>query len=107
MVIDTPGMRELGMWDVSTGLGEAFSDVEQYLGRCKFSDCKHQVEPGCAIQSAIRNNTLSLERWEHYQQIKQEARFVGKKSAQPRKYDKSNKLNQKERKEKPDEYSNR
>jgi len=107
MVIDTPGMRELGMWDVSTGLGEAFSDVEQYLGRCKFSDCKHQVEPGCAIQSAIRNNTLSLERWEHYQQIKQEARFVGKKSAQPRKNDRSTKLKQKERKEKPDEYSNR
>lgn len=43
MIIDTPGMRELGMWDVSNGMGEAFSDVEQYLGKCKFSDCKHQT----------------------------------------------------------------
>jgi len=48
MIIDTPGMRELGMLDdVSVGLGETFSDVVSYLGRCKFSDCRHQTEPGC------------------------------------------------------------
>mgnify|MGYP006394009025 CR=1 FL=1 len=58
MLIDTPGMRELGMWDVSVGLGSAFSDVEQYLGRCKFSDCKHQTEPGCAIKAAIESYKL-------------------------------------------------
>lgn len=93
MVIDTPGMRELGMWEVSTGLGEAFSDVEQYLGHCKFSDCKHQSEPGCAIQSALREGTLSTERWAHYVLIQKEAKFVGRKSAQPKKYEKFSKTN--------------
>jgi ribosome biogenesis GTPase len=58
MIIDTPGMRELGMWDVSTGLGEAFTDVESYLGSCRFSDCKHQTEPGCAIIKAIEDGEL-------------------------------------------------
>ena len=55
MLIDTPGMRSLGMWDVSTGLGEAFGDVEQYLGKCRFADCRHETEPGCAIKEAIEN----------------------------------------------------
>ena len=53
MVIDTPGMRELGMWEVSEGLADAFSDVESYLGSCRFSDCTHEKEPGCAIRAAI------------------------------------------------------
>lgn len=75
MVIDTPGMRELGMWDVSMGLGEAFGDVEQYFGRCKFSDCKHQTEPGCAVKAAIKNGELPLERWNSYINLKREAKF--------------------------------
>jgi|GEM_PF-4923850 len=53
MVIDTPGMCEIGMWDVSTGLGEAFTDVESYFSKCRFSDCRHQGEPDCAIKAAI------------------------------------------------------
>ncbi len=76
IIIDTPGMRELGMWDVSTGLSEAFSDVEGFLGKCKFSDCKHNGEPGCAINTAIADGLLTPERWTSYLQIKQEARFV-------------------------------
>lgn len=75
MVIDTPGMRELGMWDVSAGLGEAFADVEQYFGKCRFSDCRHQSEPGCAVKAAIASGRLSRERWESYQNLKREARF--------------------------------
>lgn len=81
MIIDTPGMRELGMWDVSNGLGEAFADVEQYLGKCKFSDCKHQTEPGCAIKEAIANGELSRERWESYIKLKAEAKYSDDKSA--------------------------
>ena len=80
MIIDTPGMRELGMWDVSTGLGEAFSDVEQYIGKCKFSDCMHQTEPGCAIKEAIANGSLSRERWESYIRLKREAKYTDDKS---------------------------
>ncbi len=81
MIIDTPGMRELGMWDVSEGLSESFTDVESYFGQCKFSDCKHQTEPGCAVKSAIERGELSAERWESYQSLKEENDFVENKSA--------------------------
>ena len=72
MVIDTPGMRELGMWDVSEGLGDAFADVEQFIGKCRFSDCKHETEPGCAIKRAIDAGELDISRWESYQKLKAE-----------------------------------
>lgn len=75
MIIDTPGMRELGMWDVTVGLGEAFSDVEQFLGLCKFSNCKHQSEPGCAIKAAIASGELSKKRWLNYQNLDKEAQY--------------------------------
>lgn len=81
MIIDTPGMRELGMWDVTVGLGEAFSDVEQFLGRCKFSDCKHQSEPGCAIKAALASGELSEKRWRSYQNLDREAQFSESKSS--------------------------
>ena len=81
MIIDTPGMRERGMWDVSCGLGEAFADVEQYLGKCKFNDCKHRTEPGCAIKEAIANGELSRERWESYIALKNEAKYSDDKAA--------------------------
>ena len=73
MIIDTPGMRELGMWDVSEGLSDAFSDVEQFLGKCRFSDCKHEREPGCAIKAAIAAGKLDIERWESYRKLQEEA----------------------------------
>ena len=73
MIIDTPGMRELGMWDVSEGIGEAFSDVEQFLGRCRFTDCRHESEPGCGIKAAIASGELDASRWESYQKLKAEA----------------------------------
>jgi len=91
MLIDTPGMRELGMWDVSVGLGSAFSDVEQYLGKCKFSDCKHQTEPGCAIKAAIENGALSDARWRSYCNLKREAKYSDDKGAFIREKSKRNK----------------
>ncbi len=81
MIIDTPGMRELGMWDVSVGLGEAFGDVEQYFRRCKFNDCKHQTEPGCAVKAAIESGELPFERWNSYINLKREAKFSDDKGA--------------------------
>jgi len=81
MVIDTPGMRELGMWDVSVGLGEAFADVEQYLGLCRFNDCKHETEPGCAVREAIARGDLSETRWKHYLTLKREAKYTDNKTA--------------------------
>ena len=73
MIIDTPGMRELGMWDISEGLGDAFADVEQFIGKCRFSDCRHESEPGCAIKAAIATGELDAERWESYRKLKEEA----------------------------------
>ncbi len=81
MIIDTPGMRELGMWDVEEGLGEAFSDIEKLFAECRFSDCTHQGEPGCAIQSAIASGVLERTRWKNYLGLKSEARFTEDKSA--------------------------
>ncbi len=73
MIIDTPGMRELGMWDVSQGMADAFADVESFLGKCRFSDCRHQNEPGCAIRDAIARGELSATRWESYQKLREES----------------------------------
>lgn len=76
MIIDTPGMRELGMWDAAAGLEHSFADIEQYFGKCKFRDCRHQSEPGCAIKQAITNGELSPERWNNYLQLKKESSYL-------------------------------
>lgn len=75
MIIDTPGMRELGMWDVTDGLRETFSDVEKYIGKCKFRNCSHRTEPGCAVIEAIEKGKLSTERWKSYLKLKSEAQY--------------------------------
>jgi len=75
MIIDTPGMRELGMWDVTEGLSEAFEDVEKFIGKCRFRDCKHENEPGCAVRKAIENGELDLARFESYKKLKSEAKY--------------------------------
>ena len=73
LIIDTPGMRELGMWEASEGLESAFADVERYLGKCRFSDCRHQREPGCAVRAAIAAGELDEARWESYRKLQAEA----------------------------------
>ena len=70
-------MRELGLWEADEGLGEVFADIEEFLAlvNCKFSDCRHESEPGCAIKSALENGELSRERWESYLKLKQDVSF--------------------------------
>jgi len=85
LFIDTPGMRSLGMWDVTDGLGDTFSDVEEFSSRCRFRDCRHESEPGCAVRAAIEDGLLAPERWENYQKLKKEARFSEDKDAYLRK----------------------
>jgi ribosome biogenesis GTPase len=80
MIIDTPGMRELGMWDISEGLGEMFSDIEELFTKCRFTNCTHRSEPNCAVLEAIANGTLEHSRWENYLQLKNEAKFNEDKS---------------------------
>jgi ribosome biogenesis GTPase len=81
MIIDTPGMRVLGMWDVTEGLGDTFGDVEDHLGKCRFADCTHENEPGCVIRSALESGILSQDRWQSYQKLKAEAKYSDKKDA--------------------------
>lgn len=75
-MIDTPGMRELGLWESSAGLEKSFADVSNYLGRCRFNNCQHQKEPGCRVKEALQEGELSLERWESYLRLTIEARFT-------------------------------
>jgi ribosome biogenesis GTPase len=72
LVIDTPGMREIQLWVADEGLEEAFEDVTELFGRCRFSDCGHESEPGCAVKAAIEDGSLSLERWESYLKLQRE-----------------------------------
>lgn len=75
LVIDTPGMRELGMWDVTEGLGDAFGDISTLAEQCRFSDCQHEKEPGCAVCAAIERGELPAERLIQYRKLKKEARY--------------------------------
>ena len=79
MIIDTPGMRELEMWNVSDGLNIVFDEIEKLSKGCKFKDCKHEKEPGCAVKLAIESGELSKERWDNYIKLKKEARFAESK----------------------------
>lgn len=66
LVIDTPGIRELQLWIADDGIDETFEDVTELFSRCRFSDCAHDREPGCAVRAAIADGTLAGERWESY-----------------------------------------
>ena len=80
MVIDTPGMRELGLFGADDGISAGFSDVEELFSQCRFSDCRHQTEPGCAVLAALDDGSLSREQWERYLAQKRENRFVDDKT---------------------------
>ena len=75
MIIDTPGMRELGMWNAEAGISETFKDIEKLAQICKFSDCTHTNEPGCKIREAIETGKLSEERFEKYLSLKRESEY--------------------------------
>ena len=72
MVIDTPGMRELGMWAAESGLSASFADIEAFAEKCRFRDCTHTTEPGCAVRKAIENGELSEERLLSYKKLEAE-----------------------------------
>ena len=75
MLIDTPGMRELSPWADDTGLqGTGFDDVDELAAHCRFGDCRHENEPGCAVRAAIAGGTLSAARLEHARKLERERR---------------------------------
>ena len=89
LLIDMPGMRELGMLDVSEGLDASFTDVEAYSSRCRFANCTHTSEPGCAIQAAIAQGALDPSHLQSYQKLRRESEFHGMSHPEKRKKDRA------------------
>lgn len=79
VVIDTPGMRELHVLDNETGIENSFSDIDELSKRCKFSNCQHETEPGCAVREAIDKGEITLERYLNYAKLQREAEFMKRK----------------------------
>jgi ribosome biogenesis GTPase len=75
LVLDTPGMRELGLWDAGAGVSATFADLEALFAQCRFDDCRHRAEPGCAVRAALENGTLEASRWESWSKLQKELRF--------------------------------
>jgi ribosome biogenesis GTPase len=72
LVVDNPGMRELHLWLADEGLDEAFDDIAELAVQCRFSDCHHDGEPGCAIEAALAGGRLAPERWQSYRDLQRE-----------------------------------
>ncbi len=80
-LIDTPGMRELGMCDVQEGIEETFLDISELETQCRFRDCRHQTEPGCAIKKAMQDGRLTKERYDLYFSLSYESNHSAKMKA--------------------------
>lgn len=81
IVIDTPGMRELQLWETDAGaLDATFADVAQLTAACRFTDCAHRSEPGCAVQAALEAGTLDFDRWQSFQKLQRERAHAARKS---------------------------
>ncbi|MFH0919213.1 MAG: ribosome small subunit-dependent GTPase A, partial [Fibrobacterota bacterium] len=76
MVIDTPGMREIQVWGDEKGLEQVFNDITELANSCRFKDCSHENEPGCAVRKAMDNGTLDPKRFESYLKLKKEYAYL-------------------------------
>jgi ribosome biogenesis GTPase len=76
ILVDTPGLRELQLWGTADGLAAAFSDVEALARSCRFRDCGHGAEPGCAVRDAVSEGRLAAERVEHFARLGRELRHL-------------------------------
>ena len=81
-LIDTPGMREIGVCDVEEGINRTFEDIAELVCQCRFSDCTHEGELGCAVQKAIKDGLLDRERWEMYLRLQLESGWAKEKKQQ-------------------------
>src|SRR6185295_6278213 len=79
LVVDTPGMREFGLLDAEDGLAAAFADVEEAANSCRFRDCGHSTEPGCAVLAAIDAGSLARERLDQWTALRRELAFIQRK----------------------------
>ncbi|NOV03490.1 ribosome small subunit-dependent GTPase A [Paenibacillus planticolens] len=79
ILIDTPGMRELQLWDASEGLSTSFQDIEDLAEQCYFQDCKHENEPKCAVKGALEEGSLPQERFYNYIKLQKELAYLARK----------------------------
>ena len=79
MIIDTPGLRELQLWNAAEGLTQTFADVDELAAQCRFTDCQHQKEPGCAVQAALASGILDGDRLESWRKLQREQEFLLRK----------------------------
>ncbi|MFD6838275.1 ribosome small subunit-dependent GTPase A [Streptomyces diastaticus] len=85
VLIDTPGLRGVGLWDAGTGVDRVFAEIEEYARRCRFQDCAHHSEPGCAVLTAVDGGELPARRLESYRKLQREnQRIVAKTDARLR-----------------------
>jgi ribosome biogenesis GTPase / thiamine phosphate phosphatase len=82
LVLDTPGMRELQLWDVEEGVETAFEDIEELAAHCHFSDCRHQTEPRCAVRDALESGELDAARFENYLKMRRELDHLARRQDQ-------------------------
>lgn len=81
LILDTPGMRMLSLWEADTGVDIMFGDIEELIEKCRFHDCTHGNEPGCAVREAIESESLDAKRWESFQKLQKELRHIEAKKA--------------------------
>ncbi|WP_329363698.1 ribosome small subunit-dependent GTPase A [Streptomyces sp. NBC_00669] len=82
VLIDTPGLRGVGLWDAETGLGQVFAEIEQLAADCRFPDCSHQAEPGCAVLAALDDGTLPQRRLDSYRKLLRENAWIASRTDQ-------------------------
>jgi ribosome biogenesis GTPase len=81
LLIDTPGLRELQLWTAGTGVADTFPDIMELAVGCKFGNCGHSNEPGCAVKKAVEDGVLSEERWESYNKLLNELKYMEKRTS--------------------------
>ena len=79
LLIDTPGLRELQLWDAEEGLVQAFADIDSLAAQCRFNNCGHEAEPDCAVRAALSAGTLDVERLENRKKLMREQEFLRRK----------------------------
>ncbi|MFZ3577572.1 ribosome small subunit-dependent GTPase A [Virgibacillus sp. DJP39] len=91
MLIDTPGMRELQLWEGDSAIDATFQDIEVFASLCKFADCQHETEPGCRVQEAIGNGELPEERFQSFLKLQRELAYEKRKQDQKAQIEEKNK----------------
>jgi len=81
MIIDTPGLRELQLWNAADGFPQTFADIDQLAAQCRFGDCRHENEPGCAVQAALASGMIDTGRLENWRKLQREHDFLLRKTS--------------------------